>query len=299
MPKRRLIINTDAKNEADDQFAIVHALLSPSLKVEGIIPAHFGTRRSVRSLEESRDEVDLLLRLLDMAGKIEVANGAARAIPDEVTPADSPGARLIIREARKPDPLFLVFLGPLTDLASALLLDPGLCGNKRITVVWIGGGPYDGAHGGEPHGEFNLNNDIAAANVVLQSGITVWQIPWTVYTMTSVGHAELDARVAPHGPLGQYLVRQLRAFNASFADVEEVEHRALGDSPAVGAVLNPAGAVWRHHPVRVFDPQGRTTNVVVPGRTVRVADSFDVRWLMEDLFAKIAAHGRSSQGGTR
>lgn len=33
---RRLIIDTDAKNEADDQYAIVHALLSPSLVIEGI-----------------------------------------------------------------------------------------------------------------------------------------------------------------------------------------------------------------------------------------------------------------------
>jgi purine nucleosidase len=35
--RRRVIINTDAKNEADDQFAIVHALLSPSLDVRGLI----------------------------------------------------------------------------------------------------------------------------------------------------------------------------------------------------------------------------------------------------------------------
>jgi purine nucleosidase len=37
---RRVVINTDAKNEADDQFAIVHALLSPSLDVRGLIAAH-------------------------------------------------------------------------------------------------------------------------------------------------------------------------------------------------------------------------------------------------------------------
>ena len=52
--RRRVIIDTDAKNEADDQFAIVHALLSPSLAVRGLIAAHFGTSRSDRSMEESR-----------------------------------------------------------------------------------------------------------------------------------------------------------------------------------------------------------------------------------------------------
>ena len=51
--KVRLIINTDAKNEADDQYAIVHALLTPRFKIAGITAAHFGTRRTHNSMEES------------------------------------------------------------------------------------------------------------------------------------------------------------------------------------------------------------------------------------------------------
>jgi len=65
-PLRRVIVNTDAKNEADDQFAIVHALLSPSLDVVGVIPAHFGTRRTNDSMAESRQEVIHLLKLMDL-----------------------------------------------------------------------------------------------------------------------------------------------------------------------------------------------------------------------------------------
>ena len=41
--RARVIVNTDAKNEADDQFAIVRALLTPSFEIAGVIPAHFGT----------------------------------------------------------------------------------------------------------------------------------------------------------------------------------------------------------------------------------------------------------------
>lgn len=293
MTKRRLIINSDAKNEADDQFAIVHALLSHSLQIEGIIPAHFGNRRSDRSMQESRDEVDRLLELLGMTGQVEVANGATGALPDRETPVDSPGARLIIREAHRPGALFVVFLGPLTDMASALLLDATIAENPDLTVVWVGGGPYDGAHGEPYGGEFNLSNDVAAANVVLQSGLRVQQIPWTVYSMVSVGYAELEERVAPYGDLGDYLVRQVKEFNATFAHEVETEFRSLGDSPAVGVVLNPLGAFWRHHPVRVFDESARLTTMVVPGRSVQVADFIDVRWLLEDMFAKIKAHARS------
>src|SRR5690348_2288473 len=282
--RKRVIIDTDAKNEADDQFAIVHALLSPSLDVVGVIPAHFGTRRTNDSMAESRQEVIHLLKLMDLDGDVTVADGAPAAMTDEGTPADSPGARLIIKASHEPGPLFVLFLGPLTDMAAAILLDPSIVGNDELTVVWIGGSPYDGVHG-ETFGEFNLSNDVTAANVVLQSGVRVWQIPWTVYAMVNVGYAELDEKVAPYGALGAYLVRQLKEFNAAFWD-SETEHHSLGDSPAIGVVLNPLSARWRHHPVRVFDEHARMTSVVVEGRTVKVADAMDVRFLLEDFFAK-------------
>lgn len=286
--KRRLIVNTDAKNEADDQYAIVHALLSPSLDVVGIIPAHFGEAKSPHSMQDSRDEVDLLLRLLGR-DDVVVANGAAHAMPDARNAVDSDGAQLIIHEAHKPGPLFVIFLGPLTDMASALLLDPTIAGKSDLTVVWIGGTPYDGITGGEARGEYNLSNDVTSANVVFQSGLRVWQIPMSVYRMVGVSYAELDERVAPYGELGAYLVRQLKEFNAVNVD-PEIEYRTLGDSPAVSVVLNPDGAIWRHQPVHLFGDDARMTNVIVEGRSVRVAESVDVRFLLEDMFAKIKAH---------
>jgi purine nucleosidase len=294
MAKRRLIINTDAKNEADDQFAIVHALLSRSVEITGIIPAHFGTLRSATSMLDSRAEVDLLLRLLGRTGEVEVANGAPYALPDEGTPVDSDGAQLILRECRKPGPISIIFLGPLTDMATALLLEPSIADNPDLTVVWVGGDPYDDVHPGGLGREYNLSNDVHSANVVLQSGVRVQQIPWTVYSMVGVGYAELDERVAPYGALGEYLVRQLKEYNAERE--WETEFRSLGDSPAVGAVINPGGVRWRHHVVRYFEEPGRMTNRAVPGRTVQVADSVDVRFLLEDMFAKIKAHAMGTAG---
>lgn len=76
----------------------------------------------------------------------------------------------------KDDPrlLFVTFLGPITDLASAVLLEPKIQG--RLTAVWIGGGSY-------PAGgwEYNLSYDINAANVVMKSNLDLWQIPQNVY----------------------------------------------------------------------------------------------------------------------
>ena len=163
--KARVIINTDAKNEADDQFAIVHGLLTPSFQLHGIIPAHFGTVKSQSSMQDSHDEVIRLLELMNLNGRVKVSDGAANAMPDETTPVPSAGAQLIIEEALREDPrpLHVAFLGPLTDMASALLIEPRIA-QRNVRVVWIGGGAWP--VGGR---EYNLMNDIASANVVMRS----------------------------------------------------------------------------------------------------------------------------------
>ena len=48
--KIRVILNTDAKNEVDDQFAIVQTLLTQAFDLRGIIAAHFGTGKSATSM---------------------------------------------------------------------------------------------------------------------------------------------------------------------------------------------------------------------------------------------------------
>jgi len=277
-----VIINTDAKNEADDQYAIVHAMLTPSFELAGIIPAHFGTRRTTESLAESRAEVDLLLRLMGLTGQITVADGAPTALPDEHTPVPSPGANLIIQEALRDDPrpLYVAFYGPLTDMASALLLEPRIA-KRNVIVVWIGGGSWPA---GGP--EFNLSNDILAANVVFRSTLEVWQLPSTVYKLMAVSYAELEARVAPHGELGRYLVDQLVEWNARWVPVP-IEYRSLGDSPAVGVIIYPDCGRWDWRPAPEFSSE---MFYVHTGRhrPIRVYDSVDARFILEDFFAKLA-----------
>lgn len=106
-------------------------------------------------------------------------------------------------------------MGPLTDIASAYLLEPAIAG--RLTVIWIGGGRYPA---GGP--EFNLGNDIHAANVVFSSPIPLWQVPKNVYEMMPVSFAELECRVLPQGVLGKYLFEQLLA-----CQMEETSRKSL------------------------------------------------------------------------
>ena len=285
--RRRVIIDSDVKNEADDQFAVAHALLSPSLDIRGLVPAHFGDERSTRSMLDSRDELDHLLDLLNLSDRVAVANGAEHRLPDACTPVDSPGARLIIEEARRSDagPLFIGFLGPLTDMASALLLAPDIA-QTDTTVIWIGGPPYGDREWRGTWPEFNLRNDIHAANVVFGSGIDIWQVPSNIYRLVGVGYAELHRRVEPCGELGRYLAQTVVDFNTRHHKVP-VESRSLGDSPAIALMLDPWCASFRRQPPVRFTDDGHCV-ASDRGGDVLVVEQIDVRFFLEDMFAKFA-----------
>ena len=279
--KQRVIVNTDAKNEADDQYAIVHAVLTPSFELHGIIPAHFGARRSATSMQESHDETMLLLRLMGLEKEVRVEAGAPHALPDESTPVDSPGARLIIEEAMKDDerPLHVAFYGPLTDMASAFLLEPQIQ-NRQVRVIWIGGGAWPS--GGR---EFNLSNDIHAANVVMKSNLQVWQVPRSTYRTMGVTYAELIEKVYPQGEIGKYLIEQLLEHNAKTHPY--MEYRSLGDSPCVGIIMDPECGQFSWRPAPTFDEQ---MHYIHSGqyRPIRVYENVNTRFIHEDFFAKLA-----------
>ncbi|GAA4890344.1 nucleoside hydrolase [Tessaracoccus lubricantis] len=280
MQRTRLLISTDAKNEADDQFAIVHALLSPTLDVRAVLPAHFG---APGSLAASHEEAKLLLSLLGMTDRTPIAIGSPGPLLNEHDPIDSPAARKIVEESQRGGTLHIAALGPLTDVASALLLDPDLA-KRDVVVIWIGGPPYNNI---EPAywPEYNLSNDIHAANVVFSSAMPVWQVPMDVYTLVGVSYDELEHKVRPRGRIGDYLVSQLLDWNERNMN-RSVDFRSLGDSPAIGIVLNPFGAVWRRHPAPRFTADGAMISGS-SGHTVRVCERLDTRYLLEDFFAKL------------
>jgi hypothetical protein len=250
------------------------------------VPAHFGTAKSKTSLKDSHDEVMLLLRLMDLEGRVRVEDGAAAALPDESTPAPSSGAELIVAAALADDPrpLHIAFLGPLTDMATALLLAPEMA-RRNVRVIWIGGG-----HWPVGNREYNLSNDIAAANVVARSGAELWQIPMPVYRRMAVSYAELFERVAGQGALGKYLVDQLIDWNERMVP-GPIEHRSLGDSPAIGVMMYPecGEAGWvpapEYSPLMTYLHTGRN-------RPVKLYKNVDQRFILEALFAKLARFAR-------
>lgn len=134
----RLITDTDAKNEADDQFAVVQALLSPKMDNVGLIAAHFGIDRVPDAMEASYRELETILDKMYLPKDGLLYHGAPHALPDRTAPVVSEGAELIVREAMKDDPrrLFVIFLGPLTDLASAYLMEPRIANRADRHMDW-------------------------------------------------------------------------------------------------------------------------------------------------------------------
>lgn len=282
--KIRVIISSDAKNEADDQYAIVHALLTPKFIVRGLIGSHFGNHRTNFSMEASYAECHKILDLMDLTRQIDVYRGAREAINRANEYEYSEGAALIVKEALAQDnrQLFVVCLGPLTDLACAYLAHPEIVG--KIIVIWIGGGSFP--NGGS---EYNLSNDINAANIVFKSDIELWMIPNNVYSRMSVSFAEIEEKVRPYGRIGRYLFDQLIEFNEDISKTvkwTKGESWCLGDSTAVGIMMDPMVFACEMREAPVIDDRMRY-HLSGYGRRIRVYNDILTRFVIDDFFAKM------------
>ena len=207
----RVIIDTDAKNEGDDDFAILHHLLTPQFDVRGICATHFEVKTTQRglpphSMERSYQEVCRLLNAAHI-DDVPVLHGCTAPLASPEDAPDCEAVEFLIQEALRDDPapLYIAAQGAMTNIAAALNRAPEIA--SRMTVLWNGGGPYPA---GRP--EFNVQQDPIACRVLLDSAVTVWQIPQDVYARFEVSLSELALRVRPCGEVGAYLFRQLMAY---------------------------------------------------------------------------------------
>ena len=171
-----VVIDTDAYNEIDDQFAVAYAFCNPEkLHVQALYAAPFLNQRSVSAedgMVKSEKEIHKMLALLHE--EREVFAGSRQFLSDENTPVISPAAEDLIRRAMaySPEkPLYVVCLGAVTNVASALLMNPEIA--DRIVIVSLGGHALEW----EDNNEFNLRQDIAAARVMYRSGAPLVILP--------------------------------------------------------------------------------------------------------------------------
>lgn len=282
----RVVISSDVNNEADDQFAIIHQLLTPTFDVKGIIASHYESKapHSKTTMEKSYQE---LLKMMEATqiDDIPLLRGCDEPLKDENDIVDAQGVDFIIQEALKEDkrPLYVTVQGTLTDVASAINKCPEIC--DKMTVIWTGGLPYP--RGGQ---EFNMKQDLCAARKVFDSNVGLWQIPVTVYGTVEVTMGEIAWKVRPCGKIGTYLYEELEAYNLSGQDpysLRKGEAWNLGDSPVVAALLQ---SDWGGNFDKVTAPHLGENGVYEEnqkGKEIRVYQKIDTRFLLEDMFAKI------------
>jgi len=176
--KVRMVLDTDTYNEIDDQFALAYAYLSKEkLQLEAVYAAPF--KRSWhetdgQGMEESYQEIQRLLKFLGKEPDGFAFRGSDGFIKDISKPIPSEGVTDLISKAMASspdDPLYVVPIGPLTNIASAILLEPKIIEN--IIVVWLGG---HGLHWPTQR-EHNLGLDVKAAQVVFNSGVPLVVFP--------------------------------------------------------------------------------------------------------------------------
>lgn len=127
--KLRVIIDTDAACEADDPFAIAHALMSRKLVVKAILAEQFGAPDTTRL---SYNEIMTVLDAMDM--DVPVFMGEEGKLSDVEGQQISPAARYLIEEAMKedPKPSFVLCQGAITNIASAIKECPQIV--KRLPI---------------------------------------------------------------------------------------------------------------------------------------------------------------------
>lgn len=181
-PKKHvdMILDTDTFNEIDDQYAISYLLANQDrIHIQGFTVAPFYNEALVKDIaegqEKSRLEIIKILRLSkNEALTDDVYAGSDRFLPDEYTPIVSPAAEFIVsksKEYNSANPLYVVGIGAITNIASAILLDPTVV--ERICVVWLGGSSL----GWWINREYNMFQDYAAARVVMGSAVPFVHLP--------------------------------------------------------------------------------------------------------------------------
>lgn len=235
-----MVLDTDTFNEVDDQFALCYSLLSPQrLHVQAIYAAPFQNSRAATAGEGMHKSYAEILRLLDTMPQIApppVLAGSTQFLRERGTPEASPAAQDLIRRAMAQpagSPLYVVAIGAITNVAAALLMAPAIA--EKICVVWLGGHAFAWPH----TREFNLYQDIPAANAVLDSGCPLILVPCQgVASHLLATPAELRQFLGGKNAMCDALVALFSAY--------EQDHlgwaKEIWDVGPIGMLVNPAWA---------------------------------------------------------
>ena len=282
-----VVLDTDAYNEIDDQFAISYLLKSKEkLNTKAIYAAPFFNSNSESpkdGMEKSYDEIFKLLSLLDE--KVDVFKGSEKYLDNENTPVISPAAQDLAERVKNyspQNPLYVVAIGAITNIASAILLNPEVA--KNSVVIWLGGHALHYHH----TKEFNMYQDVAAARVVMQSGVPFVQLPCIgVVSNFTISKPELEFWLKGKNALADYLAENTIKEAESYAK-GTAWTRVIWDVTAVAWLLNDSERFMESRiistPVPTYDNFYATD---INGYPMRYVYNIKRDALMTDLLQKL------------
>lgn len=207
-PKGRIkvVLDTDAYNEVDDQFELTWAFThSEKLDIQAIYAAPFNNERCdgpEDGMLRSYKEVRTIMEMAGIPDKYPVYKGSTGFLTKENRHINSDVVDDLIKRAHSMEDelLYVIATGAITNVASALIKDPSIL--EKIVVVWLGGQPLYWSTAFE----FNLSQDKIASRHVLDCGVPLVLIPtMTVAARLSTTNFELDHYLKNTSKSGEYL----------------------------------------------------------------------------------------------
>lgn len=241
-PKGRVdvVIDTDTYNEIDDQYALSYLIKSDEkLDLKAIYAAPFFNEKSTGpadGMEKSYREIMNVLTLLEREDlKEHVYRGSTEYLPSETEPVISDAAKDLAERAMnytEEHPLYVVAIAAITNVASALLLNPDI--KNRIVLIWLGGN----ATNWPDNKEFNLYQDVAGARIVFGCGVPLVQLPCMgVVSAFTMSGPELEYHLRGKNKLCDYLVN-VTTTEAAACNGGPVWTRPIWDVTAVAWLLD-------------------------------------------------------------
>lgn len=215
---KKVILDTDAFNEIDDQFAIAYMYFSKRVELLAVCAEHYmhdrcPSRRA--GMKRSYDEIVKVLSLCDPHYTTETYLGSTDTVEDSGRAVESDAADAIIRIARESDEtIYVVAIGALTNVASAIMKAPDI--KDKICVLFVGCRPLSI---GCPV-EYNVEQDYRAAVELFESGTPLVIVPDAGVTSTLRSPIDCTAEIKGANPVCDYLY-----------DISYNAYRAVGCPP--------------------------------------------------------------------
>ncbi len=273
---RRFLIDTDTAS--DDAVALVLAFREPSVSVEAVtvvagnVPLDQAVQNALYTRELCGSTVPVyagraapLMRPLETAQFVHGQDGMGDiGLPVSGRVADVGHAVDVIieRVTGSPGAITLVTLGPLSNVATALLREPGIAG--AVEHCFVMGGACAGPGNVTPLAEFNFWADPEAARVVARSGMPLTLIGWDM----SVRHATFgpneSAELRDLGPLGAFCMDIQAVVDVYAREESHLVGFDLPDPIAMAVAIDPSIAGFETHNLDVIigDGEGRGKDVI-------------------------------------